>query len=115
MKEPDAAGVGPGWLGPNERLDRSGADGEEQALQDGEVETLVFEREGQMPGKARLRRMPGRQDAPAVPLEDAVVGADGRERARQRHLQGPGVDQRGVADRRCGLGKPPLLKNGHGT
>ena len=48
VEKPDAARVAAGRRGADEGLDWSGPDGEEQPLEDGQVEAFVLEGEGQM-------------------------------------------------------------------
>jgi hypothetical protein len=100
---------------PN-RLHVGSADGEKEALEDGEVQALILQGEGEMPFESRLRFVTGRVDAPLARIDGPMAAADGREPAGKWDRR-PGrggkerIDQRGVADRRSPFRKPPLVKN----
>ena len=57
--------------------------------------------------------MPRGEDAPPVFDAEAMAFTDSRQGAGERHLELQGVDQGGIADRRCTFRQWTLVKNDH--
>ena len=85
--------------------------GKGKVQEDGKIQPLIFESEGQVAFQSPMGGMAGRHDAPAVSLENPVALAYCRQRARQRDQQTKGIDQRRIAGRRGHFGKAAFLKD----
>src|SRR5262249_16940523 len=104
VEEPDAARIAPCPSRAHERLHVGRADGEEEALEDGEGQALVLQCEGQGPFESGFGLIAGRVKTPFGRVDGPVTATDGREPARYRNGRPmragkEGVDQGSVADR----------------
>ena len=77
IEEPDAPRVGARGRGPDKSGDGGRAGRGKQSLEDGQVEPLVFQGEGQVSFQARFRRVARRIDAPAAVLQEPVPRTGG--------------------------------------
>lgn len=103
VQEPDPARVEAGRLLPHELYDVSFGDGEEEPLQNREIEALVLEGKGQVSLKRGLRRMARRVDAPGALFDEAVLRGSPKgsgEAGQAACRRGSG----GVAHRNGGFG-----------
>ena len=112
VEEPLAPSIASRGLRTHQRFDRRRLDREKQPLEDGEVEPLIFESEGEVTFQGRTRRVAGGKNAPAAFLDDAVTLADGEKGSRQWRRKAIGIDQSAVAGRRRPHGKASVPKNG---
>lgn len=83
VEEPELAGSEARGLVVEEGFDGAGPDGLKQALQHREFEPLVLQGEGQVADKGGRGRVAGRQETPAVRLDDPVPVSGRREAAGQ--------------------------------
>ena len=113
IQKPDTSGVGARGLGPDESLDGCRAGRGEQALENGEVQTLVLQGEGEVAFKAGIRRMARRIDAPAAFFDQPVSIPRRAQHTRERYREFVCPDQRGVSGRDRSHWEPLFLKNGN--
>ena len=113
VQKPDAARVEAGRLLAHEFGDVALLYGKEKPLQNGKVQPLVLEGESQVPLKGRLGRMARRVDAPAILLNNAVLGPYCAKKPGNRNGQLVSANECGIASRSGCFWQPPVMKNTH--
>ena len=111
VEKPDPARIAAGRLGPDEGLDRGRARGDEQPLEDRQVEPSFLSAKVRWPSSVAAgawRGVSSRQPSCSMVLWRVADGGQGQ---RDRNLQPIGVDQRGIAGRRRLFGQAPFMKN----
>ena len=111
VEKPETPGIAARGRFPDDGFDFGRIHREEEALQNGKIESLVLEGEGQVRFERGARGMAGREQAPAFLLQDPVALARGEQCPRQRNLQAVGTGQRSITGRRRPFRQPPVLKD----
>ena len=110
VEKPQAPGIAPRGLFPNDGFDFGRIHRKEETLQDGKIEPLILEGEDEVGFQRGMRGMARRQQAPAPLLQNPVPLASGEQGPRQGNLQSAGIDQGGIAGRRRPFRQPPVPK-----
>ena len=104
VEEPDPPCVGTRRLAAHHGFDLARADGQKQALQDGQVQPFIFEGEGEMSFQRGGRCVSRRQNAPSTLFTMTMMLTQSQKGSRERHSQLERVDQGGVPGARPSAG-----------
>ncbi len=109
VEKPETPGVAARRRIPHDGFDLDRIHHEEEALQDGKIEPLVLEGEGQVGFQCGARRMARGEKPPAL-LQDPVPLARSEQCPRQGNLQVAGIDQGGITGQRRPVRQPSVPK-----